>query len=55
MQLMDGTIQDASALIIDSNANSRSLMAAQLRDLGVAHVRQATRIKDARVILEQGL
>ncbi|MEJ6005444.1 response regulator [Paucibacter sp. AS339] len=50
--MMDSEIQQACALVIDSNATSRSLMAAQLRDLGVAHVRQATRINDARVILE---
>jgi len=52
MQLIDSSIQDASALVIDSNATSRSLMAAQLRELGVGMVRQATRISDARVILE---
>lgn len=52
MFLMDDTIQDASALIIDSNANSRSLMSAQLRDLGVGTVRQTSRVKDARVMLE---
>ena len=52
MFIMDDTIQDASALIIDSNANSRSLMSAQLRDLGVGTVRQTPRVKDARVMLE---
>ncbi|MGK3922190.1 response regulator, partial [Enterococcus faecium] len=52
MFLMDDTIQDATALIIDSNANSRSLMSAQLRDLGVGTVRQTPRVKDARVMLE---
>lgn len=52
MFLMDDQIQDASALIIDSNANSRSLMSAQLRDLGVGTVRQTPRVKDARVMLE---
>ncbi|WP_082567440.1 response regulator [Pelomonas sp. Root1217] len=52
MFLMDETIQTASALIIDSNANSRSLMSAQLRDLGVGTVRQTPRVKDARVMLE---
>lgn len=52
MFLMDQTIQSASALIIDSNSNSRSLMSAQLRDLGVATVRQTPRVKDARVMLE---
>jgi len=50
--LMDQTIQSASALIIDSNSSSRSLMSAQLRDLGVATVRQTPRVKDARVMLE---
>ncbi|KQW44701.1 MULTISPECIES: response regulator [unclassified Roseateles] len=52
MFLMDNTIQAASALIIDGNANSRSLMSAQLRDLGVGTVRQTPRVKDARVMLE---
>ena len=52
MFLMDETIQGASALIIDSNANSRSLMSSQLRDLGVGTVRQTPRVKDARVMLE---
>lgn len=52
MSMIDDKIGEASALIIDSNANSRSLLAAQLRDLGVAQVRQATRVKDARLILE---
>ena len=50
---MDDSIQGAKALIIDSNANTRSLMSAQLRDLGVGTVRQTPRIKDARVMLEQ--
>lgn len=52
MFLMDQHIQEASALIIDSNANSRSLMSAQLRDLGVGTVKQTPRVKDARVMLE---
>lgn len=52
MFLMDAHIQQASALIIDSNANSRSLMSAQLRDLGVGTVKQTPRVKDARVMLE---
>ncbi|MGQ3051013.1 MAG: response regulator [Roseateles sp.] len=52
MFLMDSTIQTASALIIDGNANSRSLMSAQLRDLGIGTVRQTPRVKDARVMLE---
>jgi CheY-like chemotaxis protein len=52
MQMLDKDIQDACALVIDSNATSRSLMAAQLRELGVGTVRQSTRVKDARIILE---
>ncbi len=52
MQMLDKDIQDACALVIDSNATARSLMAAQLRELGVGTVRQATRVKDARIILE---
>ncbi|WP_269629593.1 response regulator [Pelomonas sp. BJYL3] len=52
MQMLDKDIQEACALVIDSNATSRSLMAAQLRELGVGTVRQATRVKDARIILE---
>ena len=52
MFLMDPHIQEATALIIDSNANSRSLMSAQLRDLGVGTVKQTPRLKDARVMLE---
>ncbi|CAN5310345.1 hypothetical protein BH11PSE10_BH11PSE10_06920 [soil metagenome] len=52
MRLIDGQIQDASALIIDSNAASRSLMSAQLRDLGVTTIKQTMRVSDARVILE---
>lgn len=45
-------LERTQALVIDSNATSRSLMTAQLRELGVGHVRQATRVRDARVILE---
>ena len=47
-----GTLGKTQALVIDSNPNSRSLMTAQLRELGVGHERQATRVRDARVILE---
>ncbi|OWQ93261.1 hypothetical protein CDN99_01870 [Roseateles aquatilis] len=45
-------LANTQALVIDSNATSRSLMTMQLRELGVGHVRQATRVRDARVILE---
>ncbi len=52
MAMMDREIQNASALIIDSNSTSRSLLSAQLRYLRVQQVRQASRVSDARVILE---
>jgi len=52
MFLMDDSIQSASALIIDGNSSSRSLMSAQLRDLGVGTVKQTPRVQDARVMLE---
>lgn len=54
MQVIDSGLENASALIIDSNASSRSLMAAQLRDLGVGTVKQTSRVRDARVLLEHG-
>ncbi len=49
---MDSGIYEASALIIDGNATSRSVMSAQLRDLGVKEIRQCLRPKDARPLLE---
>ncbi len=52
MNFGSGAFAHTQALVIDSNANARSLMTAQLRELGVGHVRQATRIRDARIILE---
>jgi len=53
MQLLDSEIHTAKALIIDGNPTSRSVMAAQLRDLGVQTVRQISRIQDARLALEE--
>ncbi len=52
MQVLDRNIHQARALIIDSNATARSVMAAQLRDLGVQQVRQLSRVQDARLLLE---
>lgn len=52
MYLLDEGIQNAKALIIDGNTSSRSLLAAQLRDLGVGQVRMVGRVKEARLILE---
>lgn len=50
--LIDATIDKANALVIDGNANARSLLTAQLRDLGLGSVRAVTRVKDARIVLE---
>lgn len=50
--LIDSDIYNASALVIDSNPTSRSVMSAQLRDLGVNTVKQVGRVTEARLILE---
>lgn len=49
---IDPDIHRATALVVDANPTSRSVMAAQLRDMGVASVRQASRVRDARLALE---
>ena len=53
MQYIDRDIHQAKALIIDANPTSRSVLAAQLRDLGVQQVRQMSRVQDARLALEE--
>jgi CheY-like chemotaxis protein/Tfp pilus assembly protein PilF len=50
--LVDATIHKANALVIDANANARSLITAQLREVGLGFVRSVTRVKDARIVLE---
>lgn len=45
-------LYDAKALVIDGNPVSRSILVAQLRDLGALSVAQASRISEARRILE---
>ncbi|HET8868954.1 MAG TPA: tetratricopeptide repeat protein [Aquabacterium sp.] len=45
-------IEEARALIVDGNHTSRSILAAQLRDLGVGTVVQSSRPQDARGKLE---
>lgn len=52
MQLLEKDIHTAKALVIDANATTRSIMATQLRDLGVHQVRQIGRVQDARLALE---
>jgi CheY-like chemotaxis protein len=49
---IDATFHKANALIIDSNANARSLITAQLRELGCGFVRSVARVKEARIVLE---
>lgn len=51
--MIDREIHLARALLIESNPLLRSVAAAQLRDTGVGHVTQASRVKDARLILER--
>lgn len=53
MQVIDRDIHQAKALIIDGNPTSRSVLAGQLRDLGVLQVRQMSRVQDARLALEE--
>lgn len=53
MFLIDKDIEQARALVIDGNSTSRSVMVAQLRDLGVGSVKPIGRIADARLLLEQ--
>ncbi|MDP2004659.1 MAG: response regulator [Rubrivivax sp.] len=50
--MIDRDIHLARALLIESNPLLRSVAAAQLRDTGVGHVTQSSRVKDARLLLE---
>ena len=52
MQMIDQDITTSSALVIDPNPTSRSMLASQLRDFGVGSVSQSSRIHDARRVLE---
>lgn len=52
MRPLDRDILQSRALVIDGNPTSRSLLVAQLRDLGVNEVTQASRPQDARRHLE---
>ena len=49
---IDASIHKANALVINANATARSMITAQLRELGVGFVRSVTRVKDARIVLE---
>lgn len=52
MSKADHDFSSSKALIIDGHPTSRSILAAQLRDLGVGTVIQCSRIADARKQLE---
>lgn len=47
-------LQDAKALVIDGNPQSRSIIVNQLRDVGVGTIVQCPRLADARNKLEMG-
>ena len=53
MSVIDRDIHLARALLVESNVLMRSVAAAQLRDVGVGHVSQTSRIKDARLLIER--
>jgi CheY-like chemotaxis protein len=52
MLMLDREIDRASALVIDGNPTSRSILCAQLREMGVGTVVQATRLSEGRNKLE---
>lgn len=51
-RLLYPDIGDCRALIVDGNPTSRSILADMLRQMGVGHVVQASRVLDARRLLE---
>jgi tetratricopeptide (TPR) repeat protein len=53
MPAASSSLHDASALVIEGNLQSRSILIAQLRELGVGHVAQCSRLLDARRKLEE--
>lgn len=52
MSQLKNDLRDGSALVVDGNPVSRSILVSQLRDLGLRQVLQASRIADARRQLE---
>lgn len=52
MRLLDADIQRASALVVDPNPTSRSILASMLRDCGVGNITQTSKVPDARRLLE---
>ncbi|MDT8992424.1 response regulator [Curvibacter sp. APW13] len=52
MRLIADDLSSCSALVVDANPTSRSILISQLRDFGVGSVAQAARAQDARKQLE---
>ena len=52
MRLIYPDVGNCRALIIDSNATLRGMQALMLREMGVGHLTQASRVSDARRMLE---
>jgi CheY-like chemotaxis protein len=52
MHALDRHIADCRGLVVDANPTSRSIIAAQLRDLGLGTVAQCSKASDARRLLE---
>lgn len=52
MQPLDSEIHSCTALLIDGNPTSRSILAGMLRDFGLRSITQTSRIQDARRQLE---
>ncbi len=52
MSKLKNDLRDGTALVVDGNPVSRSILVSQLRDLGMRQVQQASRIADARRQLE---
>jgi CheY-like chemotaxis protein len=51
--VIDRDIHKARALLVEGNALLRSVTAGQLRNLGIGHVGQASKPRDARLLIEQ--
>ncbi len=52
--MRDRDLHKARALVVEPQATMRSILSAQLRDLGVGHVTAVQRTRDARLALERG-
>lgn len=52
MATIEDDFSNCTALVVDGNPNSRSILVAQMRELGVRYVAQSTRTVDARKHLE---